>query len=117
MGIVENAKEIANLVKKAGDIELYRKIVELEEEIIELTRQNRQLEEKCDELEELLNTNERMHYDDPFYFQDGDEVPFCASCWENGKHAHHLTNHHYYKGVWLCQICGSKYVPKRKKTD
>jgi hypothetical protein len=36
MGIIENAKDIADLIKKAGDIELYRKICALEGEIIDL---------------------------------------------------------------------------------
>ena len=40
MGIIDNAKELADLLKAAGNTELYRKIVELEGEIIELTRQN-----------------------------------------------------------------------------
>ena len=37
MSIINNAKEIADLIKKIGDVELYRKIIELEGEIIELT--------------------------------------------------------------------------------
>ncbi len=43
MGITDNAEEIADLIKKVGDIELYRKIVELEGEIVDLTRQKRSL--------------------------------------------------------------------------
>ena len=34
MSIIANAKEITELVKKLDDIELYRKIMELEGEII-----------------------------------------------------------------------------------
>ena len=36
MSIIDNVKEIANLVQKLGDMELNRKIVELEGEIIEI---------------------------------------------------------------------------------
>jgi hypothetical protein len=46
MSIINNVKEIADLVQKAGDIELYRKIIELEGELIELTRSNRELEKQ-----------------------------------------------------------------------
>lgn len=41
MGPLENIKEVADLIKKAGDIELYRKIAESEGEVIELTYANR----------------------------------------------------------------------------
>ena len=39
MGIVENIKDAADLAKKVGDIELYRKIVRLEGEVMDLTRE------------------------------------------------------------------------------
>ena len=51
MSIIDNAKEIALLVKKLGDIDLYRKIVELEGEIIELTREKRQVEERLADIQ------------------------------------------------------------------
>jgi hypothetical protein len=35
MGVVENMKEVADLIKKIGDIELNRKIVNLEGELID----------------------------------------------------------------------------------
>src|SRR5437667_557533 len=54
MGILDSAKEIADLVKKIGDIELYRKIVELEGQLIELTREKREFEERCDRFEKQL---------------------------------------------------------------
>ena len=50
MSIINRIKDIADLIKKLNDIELYRKIVELEGDIIELTRINRDLEERVSEL-------------------------------------------------------------------
>jgi hypothetical protein len=46
MGVIENMKDIAELIKRAGDIELYRKMVESEGEVIDLTRENRRLGER-----------------------------------------------------------------------
>ena len=45
MSIIENTKEIAELVKKLGNIDLYKRIVELQGEIIEISRQKWQLEQ------------------------------------------------------------------------
>jgi hypothetical protein len=49
MGIVENIKDAADLAKKIGDIELYRKIVHLEGEVMDLTRDKRQADLKIEE--------------------------------------------------------------------
>ena len=38
MSVVEDVGKIAELIKKIGDIELYKKILTLETEVIELTR-------------------------------------------------------------------------------
>ena len=56
MGIIDSAKEIADLIKQVGDMELYRKIVELEGEIIELTRKARGYEEEIEKLKGIVNT-------------------------------------------------------------
>ena len=68
MSIITNAKEIADLVKKLGDVELYRKIIELEGEIIDLTRLNRTLEERVEELSSFLKIKNDMRFEAPFYF-------------------------------------------------
>ncbi|MDD5483941.1 MAG: hypothetical protein PHP98_09910 [Kiritimatiellae bacterium] len=77
MSIIENAKEIADLIKKIGDVELYRRIVELEGEIIELTRAKRQTEAKVERLAEVLNKKEQMLFQKPFYYLSIDPHPYC----------------------------------------
>ena len=90
LGIIDNAKELADLIKKVGDVELYRKIVELEGEIIELTRQTRAQQEEIERLKSLLATKEKMVFRKPFYFLDGDPHPYCPKCWEVDKITVHL---------------------------
>lgn len=91
MSIIDNVKEIADLIKKVGDIELYRKIVELEGEVVELTREKRLLEEKDAELEKQLSISKEIFFKGQFYFMPDDEVPFCPKCWEYDKKAIHLV--------------------------
>jgi hypothetical protein len=78
MSIIDNAKEIADLVKKMGDIELYRKIVALEGEVIDLTREKRGLEEKLFELERSVELRRSLTFKEPFYFEENDTTPYCA---------------------------------------
>lgn len=109
MSIMANAKEIADLIKKIGDIELYRKIVELEAEIIELTRRNRDLEEQVTQLKALLNTAKNMEFKRPFYYGEGDPTPFCPRCWETEKLAVHLVDIMTAGNPWECKRCSSRY--------
>ncbi|HWZ80518.1 MAG TPA: hypothetical protein VNX87_28530 [Candidatus Sulfotelmatobacter sp.] len=111
MSIVENIKDAADLAKKIGDIELYRKIVHLEGEVMDLTREKRQAEQKIEELEEKLALNSKMNFKQPFYFQEGDDVPFCPRCFEKDKAAVHLfleINREDLKR-WDCHECESQY--------
>jgi hypothetical protein len=120
MSIIENTKEIAELVKKLGDIDLYKRIVELEGEIIELSRQKWQLAQKVDELEKKTALKAAMRFQQPLYFQDSDAVPFCPTCYETGERAIHLLDYGVFnspqKGPlihWYCTVCkGDFYVPR-----
>jgi hypothetical protein len=109
MSIISNAKEIADLIKNIGDIELYRKIVELEGEIIELTRKNRELEDQVDELKNLLETVKKMQFRKPFCYIEDDTTPFCPRCWEVEKLAIHLVDLHTAGSPWKCKKCSSRY--------
>ena len=111
MGIVSNAKEIADLVKKLGDVELYRKIVELEAEIIELTRHNNTLEIRVQELTSTLTVSQSLTFKEPFYYLENDQVPFCPKCWEGDKTAIHLFHKGTFEGEthFNCAHCKNDY--------
>jgi len=109
MSIISNAKEIADLIKKVGDMELYRKIVELEGEIIELTRKNRELEDQVDELKKLVDTAKTMEFRKPFYYTAGDPTPFCPRCWEVDKLTIHLVDLNTVGSPWECKKCSSRF--------
>jgi hypothetical protein len=51
VGVVEDVGKIAELIKKIGDIDLYKKILALETEVMELTRDKRRADDRIEELE------------------------------------------------------------------
>jgi hypothetical protein len=91
MGVLDNVKEVADLVQKIGDIDLYRKIVHTENEVIELTQQLRAAQQRIRELEAMLSQKQMLTFRAPFYFADGDLVPFCARCWEVEQKPIHMV--------------------------
>ena len=85
MSIINNAKEIADLVQKLGNIDLYRKIVELEGEIIELNRENHSLSEQVGELQRQLSVKGQLQYQGKVYWLvDGGnrDGPYCQRCYD-----------------------------------
>jgi hypothetical protein len=115
VGLIENIKEVADVIKKAGDVDLYRKIVESEGEIIELTRENRRLEEKVQELEKKLALRGVMHFKEPFYCQEGDQTPYCPACWETKQVAVHVTliYDEPIETRWDCPHCKQMYLIRK----
>lgn len=116
MSIIDNVKEVVTLVQKLDDIELYRKIVELEGDIIELTRVNRELEEN---ISKLLKGNEvisKLKFDSPFYSnEDGSEL-YCAKCIESEQLPIHLaktTDLKMGRRIWMCPQCKTEYADTR----
>ena len=109
MSIISDAKEIAELVKKLGNVELYKKIVELEGEIIEITRKNNELQQQTDDLKKIIEAETSLEFRSPFYYRQDDNIPLCPRCWEADKKAIHLVNVKMAYNPLRCQSCRSRY--------
>jgi hypothetical protein len=110
VSVIDQAKEIAGLIKKIGDIELYRKIVALEDEIIELTKSKRELEIAKQGLETELALKKSMIFKAPLYFREGDSVPFCPHCWEKNNIAFHLAASPSQNPIcYQCAACSARF--------
>lgn len=84
MDILENAKDIYNLIKKLNQQDLLEKMADLRDQILELREENQKLKEK------LLEKNKNnLIFENGAYFEikeDGrKEGPFCSVCWEKDK--------------------------------
>ena len=115
MSVTENMKEVADLIRKYNDIELNRKIVNLEGEVLDLTRDKRRLEARVEELEATLKLRRTLAFKEPFYWADGDRTPFCPSCWEAGDKAVHVTFGHDNEEEtrWDCPSCTHMYLVRK----
>jgi len=91
MGVVDSVKEVVELVRKIDNVELYRKILDLQSEINELTRENMTLEQDVEKLKKALAFQDKLTFKAPFWFAEGDPVPFCPRCWEADKEAIHVV--------------------------
>jgi hypothetical protein len=114
MGLIENARELASLIKAAGDTELYRRIVDLQGELVSLSSRNFELETKCRELEAAVELRKNLRHHRQLYVLEGDPVPFCPRCFENNGKLIHLFGPHrnpapHEYDLWACHICHHDY--------
>jgi len=112
MGVVENMKDVADLVRKFNDIELNLRILALEAEVMDLSREKRHVEEKVEGLERALEFQGKLTFDAPFCWLEGDPAPYCAACWEDKHKAVHvvLASEDQRHARLDCPICRHQYL-------
>jgi hypothetical protein len=112
MGVVENLKDAADLLRKAGQIELYKQISAAEDEVRELAREKRRIEDRVEELERALRFKEETVFKAPFYYlKQGDQTPYCPHCWEKHRQAVHAIfgSENDTAAYWQCPACKQQY--------
>lgn len=113
MGIYDGFKDVLDVVRKMDDVELYRKIVDLQLEVVELTRKLQTIEDQKKELEQKLQFAKKLTFKEPFYYAEGDDVPACSRCWENDKKFIHLTDAHGNREYFNCPQCKQGFKARR----
>lgn len=114
--MIPKYSEIIDLIKKGSTIEAQEKIMELREAVIELQEQNSEQKRRIDQLEEQLAFKATLRFDSPFYFADGDSVPYCPKCWEADQKTMHLPppNEVMSGTRYDCPQCKSMFIHPRK---
>lgn len=111
MGVVENMKDVADLIKKLGDIELNRRILNLENEVLDLAREKRRAEDKVEELQRALKFSKELIFKDPYYRVVGDPTPYCPACWNTKRLAARIVTvtHPMLSSQKVCPSCKQIY--------
>lgn len=81
MGVIETVKDVAVLVQKLDNMDLVKRLVELQEQVYEVVAENRDLKDRNRILEEKLTTREELAFRKNSYWK-GDDGPFCSRCWD-----------------------------------
>ena len=114
MGIIEHARDIAELVKKYNDQDLYERIVALREEILTLREDNITLREKVKRLTDAATIQDDLVRHGNCYYRKNDtehEHPFCLTCWDyERKLVGLILGPNYYDGgtTIKCGVCSAR---------
>jgi len=83
MSIIDNIRNVADVLRKADNIELYRQILDLQADASKILDENRELKEKLKELETSLQQQEDVEFKNNAYWKKSDgDGPYCVPCWD-----------------------------------
>lgn len=114
MGIYESIKEIVTLVKKIDNLELYRRILDLQAEVQQFTTEQAKKEARIAELEESLQFKERLVRDGQDYFEMDENgaatgYAYCSHCWEVDHVAVHIREDPIESQWSVCPRCKNSF--------
>ncbi len=86
MGILDEIKSVAKTIQQIDNIDLYRKILDLQAEVMNLLEENGNLKTEVASLKDKLRIKESLVFQQDAYWQkasDGNKYgPFCTKCWD-----------------------------------
>ena len=90
MGLYEGLKDVASIVQKADNIELYRQLLDLGGQALDMQNEIMHLRNENKELKDELNQKKRIvRHKDALYItleDDPEQIHYCSICWgDNGK--------------------------------
>jgi len=83
MSIIDNIKSITTTIRQIDNIELYRRILDLQAEIINVVSENQELRQENSSLSEKLVTKQTITFDNSAYWtkiDDKRDGPYCTHC-------------------------------------
>jgi hypothetical protein len=112
MGLYEGIKDVAKIVQKADNIELYRQLLdlgaqalEMQAEIARLKDENAKLKKKCS-IEDSI-----IRHEEPFITLKDDDlnIRYCAICWAKENKLYQMNK--YFDGGrsrLRCSLCHNR---------
>jgi hypothetical protein len=110
MAVFDELKNIAKVLQEAGKIELYEKILAIQQQLLEMQEKIRTQGEEIRELENNFKIKGDIFFENNAYWfnkKDGSkEGPFCSGCWDSqSKQLIHLHSRMDLPDAWICPVC------------
>ena len=111
MGIIDNFKDVFKVADTLNNLDLYKKLTELQTRTMEVEEENRALKDQIAQLTNELATKESLKHDGERYWSEKDgrrDGPFCGVCWDIDKKQVRMRTYHRNTGGpgYVCDYCG-----------
>ena len=80
MGLYDDGKAILEFLQKSDNVDLIKKMLDVQQQSLEISNENIELKSKIKELEERLKFQEKLlHRNNAYWFEEaGVQVPICT---------------------------------------
>ena len=105
MGLFESIKDVAGIAQKADNIDLYRKLLDIESQALELQDDLSKAHREISRLKDELSVKKDIvRHEDGLYItlKGNDDIRYCSTCWGADEKLIQL-----YEG--RCIVCETKW--------
>lgn len=105
-------KNVAEIVKKADNLELYAMLLDLQSKALELQEENAQLKQQLADRSRIESLRARItRHDQPFITiqDDNNHILYCAHCWDS-KEKLIQVNTEPRKATFMCPSCKNEGI-------
>jgi hypothetical protein len=112
MGIVDNFKDLFKVAESVNNLDLYKKLSELQTRVMEVEEENRGLKDRVGQLIGQLSTRDSLVHDGERYWSQRDgkrDGPFCSTCWDVDSRLVRMRTYQSYgtgRTAYTCDYCG-----------
>jgi hypothetical protein len=103
MSLISEIRSAAEMIQKADNIELYRKILDLQYEAMSLMEKYNAAIEENNALKERIETAGKMKFINNMYYIEKEGDPYCSKCWDVDNKRVRL--HGNSEGFFQCPSC------------
>lgn len=103
MSILSDIQLIGKALQESGKIELYQKLLAIQEKDLEVQEENKTLKAEIEELKRVASISGSIQFKDNAYYLTGNDGPYCSCCWDrdNKLVRLHTTVYRYF----VCPAC------------
>lgn len=109
MGLVENVKDAVKLIQQLDNVDLMRKMLDVQNDSMRLAEENTQLREQVERLENAFNISGDVSYEGNAYWlvksEEEKQGPYCSRCWDLDKQLVRMPQAGPVRKVLHCPQC------------
>ena len=116
MGLYDGIKDVANVLRKADNVELYQQLIELSAQALEMQNEIHRLTNENIDLKKAKEIESRIErHDEPFVTLRDDDVKiiYCARCWDYDRKL--IQVRCYDSGEFKCMNCKNAGIHDKEK--
>lgn len=109
MSLYDAAKDVANILKKAGKIDEYQKILDLINDLFEKSEKIEKLKSENNRLKEQLKVSKEYEFKNNSYWnKESRDGPFCSRCFDKNKELIRIIPNYLGSNHATCPECNKQ---------